>query len=87
MTTVNDPAVPWEGTQRTVNLGRTGRFSSNIEDGADSIQNGEIAGTAKLGAEEFVCFRDGETTFKFSEDLGLSNYSCIAEYWCPSIQV
>jgi hypothetical protein len=87
MTTVTDPAAPWEGTQRAARLGRTGDFTSNIDEGADSISSGQIAGGAKLATEDFVCFRDGETTFKFSEDLGLSSYSCTADYWCPSIQV
>lgn len=87
MTTVAEGAAKWEGTPRAATLGRYGAFSSSIDATAGTIANGQIAGSAKLAEEDFACFKDAETTFKFSEDLGLSGYTCKADYWCPSIQV
>lgn len=86
ITTISTPAQAWDGTQRAAIIGRTA-FSSNIDVGANVLLKGQIAGSAKLGAEEFVCFRDGETTISGSTDLGIQQWSCKADYWCPSISV
>jgi hypothetical protein len=87
ITTVSQPAQPWEGTQRVAKLGRVGDFSSDIEAGAEDLEKGQIAGSAKLGSEEFVCFTDRETSVVVRDFLGDPEYSCSADYWCPSIQV
>jgi hypothetical protein len=85
--TVSESAAPWEGTQRTARLGRVGQFSSNIDAGAGALEEGQIAGSAKLGDEDFVCFTDGATSIVVRDFLGDPEYTCTADYWCPSIQV
>lgn len=87
ISTVSQPVQPWEGTPRTAKINRVGDFSSNIDSAAAGIANGQIAGSAKLSEEEFVCFKDGETSFTVRNDLGIQQYSCSADYWCPSIQI
>ncbi|KAF2746567.1 hypothetical protein M011DRAFT_387057, partial [Sporormia fimetaria CBS 119925] len=87
ITTVSQPRAPWEGSARTARINRLGDFASSIDAAAASIQKGQIAGTAKVGSEDFVCFKDGATALSVRTDLGLSGYSCTADYWCPSIQV
>jgi hypothetical protein len=84
---VSEPARDWEGQTRRVTLS-AGRFTSNIAAGADSLPKSQIAGTAKLGDEDFVCFVDGTSTFKFREGLlGLRETNCKADYWCASTNV
>ncbi|KAF2105860.1 hypothetical protein BDV96DRAFT_655237 [Lophiotrema nucula] len=73
----------WEGT-KSARIG-TAAFSSTINAGADALPEGQIAGSAKLGTEDLVCFSDGATTFGGEEDLGLTTWTCTADYWCPSI--
>ncbi|KAF2272541.1 uncharacterized protein EI97DRAFT_436784 [Westerdykella ornata] len=85
--TVSNPAAPWEGTQRVAKLGRAGDFASNIDAGARNLAKSAIAGEAKLGTEEFVCFKDGESAFTVRDELDIPEYSCKADYWCASIQV
>lgn len=90
MTTVSQNGEPWEGEQRTASIGRVGQFSSTIDTSGGSLKKGEIAGLAKLGEEEFVCFRNGVTSIPvrdgFDLDL-LGRTVCTADYWCPSIQM
>jgi hypothetical protein len=84
---VSEPAKKWEGVSRRVTLS-DGRFTSNIAAGADSLPKSQIAGTAKLGDEDFVCFVDGTSTFRFKEGLlGLRETNCKADYWCASTNV
>ncbi|KAF2449179.1 hypothetical protein P171DRAFT_327950, partial [Karstenula rhodostoma CBS 690.94] len=80
VTTITDPASPWEGTPRQGKL-TTGTVVSTIDVGAKGVKKGDIAGTAKIGAEEFVCFRDGESRFTVA---GWDEWSCVADYWCAS---
>jgi hypothetical protein len=85
--TVADPARKWEGGSRSVRLD-AGLFTSSIADDADDLPKSSIAGSAKLGDESLVCFRDGSTTFQFSSGLlGLGSTTCKADYWCGSIEV
>ncbi|KAH7414304.1 hypothetical protein DE146DRAFT_31430 [Phaeosphaeria sp. MPI-PUGE-AT-0046c] len=84
---VAEPASKWEGVTRRVTLS-DGRFTSSIAAGADALPKSQIAGTAKLGNEDFVCFVDGSSTFKFREGLlGLRETNCKANYWCASTNV
>ncbi|KAF2019142.1 hypothetical protein BU24DRAFT_114123 [Aaosphaeria arxii CBS 175.79] len=88
--TVEDPAAAWEGTQRVAKLslgGGAGAFSSSIDVGAKTLDKGQIAGEARLDAEDFACFRDGKTGFVGRDVFGDETYRCTADYWCPSIQV
>jgi hypothetical protein len=78
---------PWEGSTPKAKLGRAGEFSSYIDAGAKAFAKGEIAGSAKLGDEGFVCFKDGVTKITGRDELGDPEYSCVTDYWCPSIQV
>jgi hypothetical protein len=87
MSTISSNPPSWEGASYSANLDRYGLFHSSIDKDAGALAKGQIAGSAKLEDEDFVCFKDGETTFTFSADLGLSRYTCKASYWCPSIQV
>ena len=87
LATVSEPAAPWEGAQRVANIAATGVFSSNIDAGAKALAKGQIAGSAKLASEDFTCFRDGQSSFKLRNGLGIVQGSCTADYWCPSIQV
>ncbi|KAF2468666.1 uncharacterized protein BDR25DRAFT_343981 [Lindgomyces ingoldianus] len=86
---VSDPTVPWEGTQHTAILGKASSFTSNITAGADALKKGEVAGNAKMDSEEFVCFSDGQSRFTIRHRIGRGREEvlCIADYWCPSIQV
>lgn len=85
--TVSDNKRSWEGKSRRIILG-PGYFQSTINSGADDLPKSQIAGSAKLDDEDFICFRDGQTTFQFSEGLlGLKSTTCRAEYWCASIAV
>lgn len=85
--TVSEPPQPWEGAQRGAKLGRTSSVTASINAGANALEKGQIAGTAKMDAEDFVCFKDGTTFFEVRNELGGRQYSCTTEYWCPSIQV
>jgi len=85
--TVTDPAQRWEGTQRVARLSGSSTFSSRISADATRIGKGEIAGTAVLDNEDFVCFKDGSTAFVVTKDLTNEPYSCKTDYWCASIAV
>ena len=86
--TVSEPAKKWEGATRKTDLS-AGRFTSSISDGADDLAKSQLAGSAKLGNEEFICFVDGSSTFKFTGGLLglLGNTNCKADYWCASLDV
>ncbi|KAF1944505.1 hypothetical protein EJ02DRAFT_452368 [Clathrospora elynae] len=84
-------AVSWAGATRRAQLD-SGVFESNVDAGADALAKSQIAGTAQLGtgtgAEQFVCFRDGTSTFRFNGGLlGTEITVCTAEYWCASTNV
>jgi hypothetical protein len=84
---ISEPARRWEGATRRTTLD-SAKFTSSITDGADSLPKSQIAGTATLGNEEFVCFVDGTSTFTFREGLlGLRKTNCKADYWCASTSV
>jgi hypothetical protein len=85
--TVTDPAQRWEGTQRVTRVGRTSSFSSRISADAARVAKGELAGTAVLDDEDFVCFKDGSTAFVVTKELTNEPYSCKTDYWCASIAV
>lgn len=72
-------------TSKNVQVGRAGRFTWSIATAAKTLKKGEIAGTATLGTEPFVCFRDAATKFAINDDL--ERYECTAEYWCGSTDV
>jgi len=80
-------AIQWAGYTRRVVLG-FGLFESKIDKGADGLKKSQIAGSATLGFEQFACFRDGESTFRFAGGvLGPETTVCTAEFWCASIAV
>jgi hypothetical protein len=85
ITTITDPASPWEGASRQGRF-TTGTVTSTIDVGAKGLKKGDIAGGAKLGSEEFVCFKDGVSKFEVSgwDDWELQRVSCVADYWCAS---
>ncbi|KAF1911914.1 hypothetical protein BDU57DRAFT_524019 [Ampelomyces quisqualis] len=84
---VSEPARDWEGQTRRVTLS-AGRFTSSIAASADALLKSQIAGIAKLGDEDLVCFVDGTSTFRFREGLlGLGETTCKADYWCASTDV
>jgi hypothetical protein len=84
---VSEPAKKWEGVTRKTDLSGA-KFTSSITAGAAALAKSEIAGSAKLGNEDFVCFVDGSSTFAFREGLlGLRETNCKADYWCASTDV
>jgi hypothetical protein len=83
--TTSEPPQPWEGTARNAKLGRTGTVTASIDAGAATLESGQIAGSAKLDTEDFVCFKDGKTSFEVKNDLGIRQYICTTDYWCPSV--
>ncbi|KAH7116266.1 hypothetical protein B0J11DRAFT_443306 [Dendryphion nanum] len=85
--TVTRPAQAWEGTLRVARLGKTSVFGSNIVREATGLKTGEIAGSAALDNEDFVCFKDGQVAFVVSDDLTHEPFTCKTDYWCPSIMV
>jgi hypothetical protein len=85
--TVSQTSVAWEGATRSARL-RNGVFSSSIDVNGKTLAKSAIAGMAKVGTEEFICFRDGETEFSVREGLiGLRKTQCVADYWCASVTV
>lgn len=90
---VSDEPLPWEGTQRVANLGRDA-FSSVIDVGAASLAKSQIAGSARVANEDFVCFKDGESRFTVNDGerwwgrgRGWNVAICVADYWCASVSV
>lgn len=85
LATIADPASPWEGASRKGSF-RNGVVTSTINVGAKALAKGELAGEAKLGTEEFVCFRDGQSKFTTTAGDGFDRktVSCVADYWCAS---
>jgi hypothetical protein len=79
-----EPPQPWEGTARVAKLGSRSTVTASIDAGAATLESGQIAGSAKLDTEDFVCFKDGKTSFEVKDDLGIKQYSCTTDYWCPS---
>lgn len=80
-------AIEWAGYTRRVVLG-VGVFESKIDAGADALEKSQIAGSATLGYEQFACFRDGVSTFRFAGGvLGAETTVCTAEFWCASVSV
>lgn len=71
----------------------SGVFESRIAASADTLPKSELAGLATLIGdgnvkEEFACFRDGMSTFRFGGGvLGGETTVCVAEFWCGSIAV
>jgi hypothetical protein len=57
---VSEPSRKWEGVSRRTTLS-DGRFTSSIAAGADGLPKSQIAGSATLDTEAFVCFVDGKT--------------------------
>lgn len=83
--TLNGGARTWEGAARRASL-KAGFLESKIDSGANTLDKSQIAGTAKLGSENLVCFVDGATTFRFEGGLlDLGSTKCTANYWCASI--
>jgi hypothetical protein len=85
--TISERGEPWEGAQRAARLNKKS-FVSNIDAAAAGLATSEIAGTAVLGDENFVCFKDGGS--RFEEDGGLlgiggQSADCTAEYFCASV--
>lgn len=83
--TTSQPPQPWEGVARGAKLGRTSTVIASIDASAATLLDGQIAGSAKLDTEDFVCFKDGKTVFEVKNELGIRQYSCTTDYWCPSI--
>jgi hypothetical protein len=91
--TVSSPrAIQWAGFIRRVEL-ESGVFESRITQSADLLPKSELAGLATLigdggEEEEFACFRDGTSTFRFGGGvIGEETTVCLAEFWCGSIGV
>lgn len=88
MSVVNEKAEAWEGAQRFTRLGRDAVIT-NIDGNAAGLNKSQIAGTARMANEDFVCFRDGETSFSVvvkGQSTG-GTISCTADYWCASTMV
>lgn len=87
LASVSQPARKWDGATRRASL-EEGTLTTKIEDGADELAKSQIAGSATLGDEDFVCFVDGSSTFQFREGLlGLRSTNCKADFWCASVEV
>lgn len=85
--TVSSPARSWEGATRRTSLD-VGDFEGKIARDAKGLEKSQIAGSATLGGEDFVCFKDGQSTFQFREGLlGFRSANCLADYWCGSIEI
>jgi hypothetical protein len=89
--TISSPrAIQWAGFTRRVDL-ESGVFESRITKSADILPKSELAGLATLIGdggvkEEFACFRDGTSTFRFGGGvIGEETTVCLAEFWCGSI--
>ncbi|KAF2686629.1 hypothetical protein K458DRAFT_415987 [Lentithecium fluviatile CBS 122367] len=84
--TVSETGAPWEGEKRAARFRNGAPFSSSIDAGAATLAKSEIAGTALMGSEEFVCFKDGASKFSVGGGLlGRDRAACVADYWCGSV--
>lgn len=94
--TLTASSTTWAGFTRRVALddGSSAVFESKIASGAESWAKSEIAGMARMergvAVEEFVCFRDGESVFRFGAGLvgngGKGETTvCRAEFWCAGL--
>lgn len=55
-------------------MGRIGAFESRIDASTAALEEGQIAGTAKLGAEEFVYLREwGDGSLVLGGVCGIGN--------------
>jgi hypothetical protein len=90
---ISGRTTAFEGTQRSVKLGKDGTFTSNINASAKTAAKGSIAGDGTLvsgsgtaaASEPFVCFKDGTSVFTVNYDD--QRYDCTTDYYCPSIDV
>jgi hypothetical protein len=81
---VANPALPWEGVRWSVKAWKDKIFTAEIAIGAETETKGSIAGSAKLDAADYVCFRDGETQVRYKDDDLRGD--CIADYWCAGLE-
>ncbi|KAL1592835.1 hypothetical protein SLS60_011251 [Paraconiothyrium brasiliense] len=81
---VAQPPEPWEGVKWKVKVWNEKLFSASIVANAGSAAKGTLAGDAKLGDEEYVCFKDGETGIRVRDDDVRGN--CVADYWCAGLE-
>lgn len=81
---VAQPPEPWEGVRWKIKVWNDKLFSASIAADAATGVKGALAGDAKLGNEDYVCFKDGETAIRIREDDVRGN--CIADYWCAGLE-
>jgi hypothetical protein len=87
VTSVSEPAKQWDGAIRRATLD-AGSFTSTIDNGADELPKSQLAGSATLADEQYICFVDGQSQFQFREGLlGLRTTTCRADFWCASLGV
>ncbi|KAF2123052.1 hypothetical protein BDV96DRAFT_14000 [Lophiotrema nucula] len=87
---IADPVIAWEGNIVRKDVFMNTVFQASINAGANTLAQGSIAGDVKLGNEDFVCFRDGQTTVRVGDTSGWSwrggsSGTCIADYWCGGL--
>lgn len=93
---ISNPAAPWEGTISASVWSNT-NFTSSIDKQAGTLAKGNIAGSATLNKEQYICFKDGDTEIGIKEDngdgrgdwgpgrgRGRPRVQCTADYWCAS---
>ncbi|KAJ4305829.1 hypothetical protein N0V90_001361 [Kalmusia sp. IMI 367209] len=61
---VAQPPEPWEGVKWRVKVWNDKLFSASIAADAGSLTKGGLAGDAKLGDEDYVCFKDVTSLLK-----------------------
>jgi len=80
---VSQPPEAWDGVKWKVKTWRDKIFTADIASGAATLAKGEIAGNAKLGDEDYVCFKDGVTAIRIRDDDVRGK--CVADYFCAGL--
>ncbi|KAF2014845.1 hypothetical protein BU24DRAFT_482377 [Aaosphaeria arxii CBS 175.79] len=97
---VSDPYEPWEGVKWRLKVWRDKLFASDISADAAAKPKGTPTGTVKLEDEDYVCFRDGETSIRIKKEedesgiligtvgkVESARVTCVADHWCAGLNI
>jgi hypothetical protein len=80
---VSQPPEAWEGAKWKVKVWKDKIFTADIASGAETLAKGGIAGSVRLGEEDYACFKDGETAIRIRDDDVRGK--CVADYFCAGL--
>jgi hypothetical protein len=68
------PAQQWDSSKKSFTVWDNLAFTSSINTGSKTVSKGSIVGSATLGKEDFICFKDGETDIGIQVDAGSNDW-------------